>query len=433
MVIWLKSKSGRGGKFLGWILLNIGKFTIFPFILFGYKIILRIKIKIKNSKLKNINYIHFIKKYLPGIGVSLILLIVTTNTIFAQSYDNDEYASHTLLSTLITADEEYWSELIEEEGPAVNQPKIVNYLEEQGNIQELVINNPNVDETYADGTGVSTDSGSLVILNPEDTGIDSGDTPTGRTEAITYVVQPGDVLGNIAEKYNVSVNTILWENNLSWNSTIRPGQKLSILPQSGINYEIKSGDTVLAIAKKYQTEASDIVEINKLADAGDIAIGDTLFIPNGVKPTQVVSSYKPPTPVYSNDDDIPANAEDINTGTKFLWPTISKRITQYYNWSHTGLDIGDKTGNPIYAAEAGKVEKAGWNSGGYGNYVIINHGNGLKTLYGHASKLLVSVGDSVSRGETIALIGSTGRSTGPHLHFEVRVDNARKNPLNYIK
>ncbi|MBT4850367.1 peptidoglycan DD-metalloendopeptidase family protein [Candidatus Parcubacteria bacterium] len=428
--MWLRTKSGRGGRFLGWILLNIGKFTIFPFILFGYKTLLLSKIKIKNSNIKNINYLYFIKRYLPRIGVAIVLIAVTTNTIFAQGYNTDEYASRTLLSSLVTADEEQWSELIEEEGPAINQPKIVNYLEEQGNVQELVINNPNFEDDYIDNADFSTDSGSLVLLNPEDTGIGSGNTPAGRTGPIDYVVQPGDVIGKIAEKYNISVSTILWENELSWNSTIRPGQKLSILPTSGISHEIKSGDTVLAIAKKYQTEASEVVEINKLADAGDIAVGDLLFIPNGVKPTRVVSSYKPPAPVYS-DKDVPP-AANINTGTKFLWPLISKRITQYYHWGHSGLDVGDKTGKPIYAAEAGKVERSGW-SRGYGYNVVINHGNGIKTLYAHSSQLLVNAGDSVSRGQTIALIGNTGWSTGPHLHFEVRVNEVRKNPLNYIK
>jgi len=230
-------------------------------------------------------------------------------------------------------------------------------------------------------------------------------------------------LGTIAEKFNLTVSTILWENNLTWNSTIRPGQKLKILPDSGINHEVKSGDTVLAIAKKYQTDAKKIISDNKLADAGDIKIGDLLFIPEGIKPTRVVSSYKPKTTHYE-----PA----VDTGTKLLWPTLSHRMTQYYHWRHHAVDIGDKTGNPIYASESGKVERSGW-SRGYGYNVVINHGNGIKTVYAHASKLLVSKGESVVRGQTIAAIGSTGWSTGPHLHFEVRVNNIKQNPLNYIK
>lgn len=331
-----------------------------------------------------------------------------------------------------TANEGNWSELIEDTAPANSQAPVSNYLDDQGTIQQLVINTP-FEENKDTGTDISTDASSLVLLSPEDTTV-SEDTPTqiSRTKIVEYIVRPGDVIGTIAERFGVSANTILWENNLTWNSTIRAGQKLNILQDSGINHTVKSGDTILALAKKYQSDASKIVEANKLADSSDISIGEVLFIPDGVRPTNIVSSYTPPAAKNSNTT-VPPDADDINTGTKFLWPVLSHRITQYYSWQHTGLDIGDKVGNPIYAAEAGKVEKAGWNSGGYGNYVIINHGNGLKTLYGHASKVLVKAGDSVSRGQTIALIGSTGRSTGPHLHLEVRVNNSRVNPLNYIK
>jgi len=413
----------------------IGKYTLFPIILFVYKRLLFIKIKLKNLKIKELNYLIFVRKYLPGIIIVIIIIAVTTNNIFAQNYSTDEYANRTLLSTLITDEQEEWSQLIEESGPANNQLASNNYLEDQGTLQELVINSPFEDIEDNSNTSVSPDESSLVLVNIEDSDANTGTSATAqRTDTIEYTVQSGDVIGVIAEKFGISVNTILWENNLTWNSTIKPGQTLRILPNSGINHQVVSGDTVLSIAKKYQTDADKIVALNKLADASDIKIGDDLFIPDGVKPTQVVSSYKPrvtPVSAYSDEEVAPATVTD--TGTKLLWPAGSSRITQYFSWVHTGLDIGDKVGNPIYAAEAGKVETAGWNNSGYGNYVIINHGNGIKTLYAHASKLLVKTGDTVSRGETIALIGSTGRSTGPHLHFEVRVNNSRKNPLNYIK
>jgi len=422
-------------KLFGMGLLMIGKFTLFPIILFFYKKLLFIKIKIKTLKIKELNYLLFIKKYLPGSIIVIIIITVTTNNIFAQSYSTDEYANRTLLSALISSEQDEWSELVEESGPASNQRIASNYLEDQGTLQELVINTPFEDIEGSNNTGVSPDESSLVLVNVEGNDISAEENPSesNRTDAIEYTVQQGDVIGMIAEKYNVTVNTILWENNLTWNSTIKPGQKLKILPDSGVNHEVSSGDTILSIAKKYQTDSDKIVNANKLADASDIKIGDLLFIPNGVRPTQVVSSYKPrPTPASAYSDEEVEPAAEVNTGTKLLWPVISSRITQYYHWGHSGLDIGDKTGNPIYAAESGKVERAGWSSG-YGYNVIINHGNGIKTLYGHASKLLVKAGDTVSRGDTIALVGSTGWSTGPHIHFEVRVDEVKKNPLNYIK
>lgn len=438
-LVYLYNKSLKLGAFFGLSLLWLGKYTFLPSILLVYRNILKIRIKSKNIKFDNINYIILVKKYLPSAIIVIIIISVTTNNIFAQNYSTDEYANRTLLSNIIPASEDEtasWSELIEETGPAINQAPVVNYLDEQGALQQLVVATPFAEEEDL-GAGVSPDSSSLVLLSPEDT-LDSSETPNeiSRTKLVEYTVQAGDVIGSIAEKFGVSANTILWENDLTWNSTIRAGQKLNILQDSGINHKVKSGDTILAIAKKYQTEAEKIVAANKLADSSDISIGDMLFIPDGVPPTKIVSSYTPPKSNSSSNSSsnvIPPDADDVNTGTKLLWPLLSHKITQYYHWGHSGLDVGDKTGNPIYAAEAGKVEKAGWNSGGYGNYVIINHGNGLKTLYGHASKVLVSAGDSVSRGQTIALVGSTGRSTGPHLHFEVRVNEAKKNPLNYIK
>ena len=406
----------------------IGKFTLLPTTLFIYKNILKIKIKSKSIKLGQLNYTIFLRKYVPSAVIIMIIIIVSTQNIMAQGYNTDEYANKTLLSAIVPSQEESWSELIEETGPAVQAPKVSNYLEDQGSLQEIVIKTPFEEK---DDMETNPESGSLVIINPSDAEQLEESGQIRRSEPIEYTVQPGDVLGKIAEKFGVSTNTILWENNLTWSSVIKPGQKLTILQDSGISHKVKSGDTILAIAKEYQTDAQKIIDANKLADASDISIGEELFIPNGVKPTPVVTSYKPRVSAYSDENYAPA--ADVDTGTKLLWPVLSKRITQYYHLGHLAIDIGDKIGDPIYAAESGKVEVAGWNNGGYGNYVIINHGNGLKTLYGHASKLLVKAGDSVSRGQTIALIGSTGRSTGPHLHFEVRLNNSKQNPLNYVK
>lgn len=437
-LFYLYKKSGFLGKYISLPLVFIARFTLLPVVLQIYKIFLRFKIKIKRFDFKGLKYLIFFKKYLPGAVIVIIIISVTTNNIFAQGYDSEEYANHTLLSNLVkdNYDQAAWDKIIEDSEPAKDQINNNAYLEDQGSLQELVINTP-FTESNDSNTDISTDSSSLVLITPgvgDDVVSPDGQIPDRRGEIITYTVQPGDVIGAIAEKFSISVNTILWANNLSWNSTIKPGQKLEILPESGLAHEVKSGDSVSSIAKKYQTDSDNIIAANKLANASDIKIGDVIFVPGGIKPTQVVSSYKPQqpsSPTYSDEEVEPA--QDTDTGTKLFWPAVSHKITQYYSWRHTGLDIGDKTGKPIYAAESGKVEVSGWNKGGYGNYVIINHGNGIKTLYAHASKLLVEAGDSVARGDTIALIGSTGRSTGPHLHFEVRVNDARKNPLNYIK
>ncbi len=440
--IWAK-KHGLPKFFkpLAKILLTVGKFTILPIIVLIYKNIVLLKIKLKIFDFKKLNYLLFIKKYLPGITIAIIIVLASTNNIFAQNNSTDEYANRTLLSSLIKSDESQWSEIIEDTGPANTAPKVISYLEQEGNLQYFIANDQDIDYDNADNVIISPDDSSLVILNPSESDQEINTVPT-RSGNIVYTVATGDVLSTIAQKFDVSVSTIIWANNLTWTSTIKPGQKLTIPPGSGIDYEVQRGDTLASIAKKYQSDVDKILVANELASAADIRAGDLLFLPDGVKPTQVVSAYKPPKKVaivtptqnnnYYSDESLPP-AANINTGTKLLWPVLGHRITQYYSWRHTGLDLGEATGNPIYAAEDGKVETAGWNRSGYGNYVIINHGNGIQTLYGHASKLLVQAGEMVSRGQVIALIGSTGRSTGPHLHLEVRINGARTNPLNYLK
>lgn len=247
-----------------------------------------------------------------------------------------------------------------------------------------------------------------------------------RTEIIDYLVQSGDTISTIAQKFGININTVLWANNLSYTSLIKPGQVLKILPVNGLTHQVKKGDNLTTIAKKYQADIQKILEFNKLANAEDVKIGEIIIIPEGIKPATFV-----PQPAATIKSIFTPPATPL-TGTKLQWPIDSQYITQYFGWRHTGIDISGKSGSLIYAAENGKVERAGWTRG-YGYNIVINHGNGLKTLYAHASKLYVSVGESVSRGQAIAAVGSTGWSTGPHLHFEIIVNGVKKNPLNYVR
>ncbi|HBU06584.1 MAG TPA: hypothetical protein DEB09_00700 [Candidatus Magasanikbacteria bacterium] len=265
--------------------------------------------------------------------------------------------------------------------------------------------------------------------------ITTGGNGAVREEIIIHNVETGDTIGSIAEKYKLDVNTLLWSNGLTLRSYIRPGDKLKILPTSGLVHKIKKGDTLSKIAKTYSAEANKIIEFNKLKDDGsDLAIGEEIIVPGGKMP-QPVYAYNPSTRQYNQLSNIsaPPPSASAAAGSGYLWPTSVRRITQYYSWRHTGLDVAGPIGTPLYAAKAGTVIKAGWNARGYGNYVIIDHGSGVQTLYGHATKLFVSAGEQVAQGQTIALMGSTGRSTGPHLHFEVRINGGRMNPLKYIK
>ena len=252
-----------------------------------------------------------------------------------------------------------------------------------------------------------------------------------RTETETYEVLPGDTISTIAEKFGISVSTILWENGLSAYSIIRPGDELDILPISGITHAVKSGETVSSIAKKYKVEEIEILETNKLTSADKLQISQNLIIPGGRK---VTTSYKPKT--YTGISAIKEIAKAPGAtpvaGNKMNWPTEGSRITQYYSWRHYGLDIANKTGTPIYAADSGTVESIGWGKG-YGNQIVINHGGGKKTRYAHLSKFYVAKGEKVTKGQTIGAMGSTGWSSGPHLHFEVVINGKKYNPLNYIR
>lgn len=261
---------------------------------------------------------------------------------------------------------------------------------------------------------------------------------TSRKNITDYTILPGDSLSSIAYRYNVSVATLMWENNLGTNSIIRPGDKIRIPPVSGVMHTIVKGDNLKKIANTYKVEVDKIVAFNNLNEDGtDLIIGAKIMVPDGEK---IVSSPVQRTYVTTQSGyavNVPSASSQSATTKGFVWPTAAKTITQYYGWRHYGLDVAGPMGTAIYAAKAGTVvtSQCGWNSG-YGCYIIIDHGGGVRTLYGHNSKLLVSVGDQVSTGQTISLMGNTGKVygvTGIHLHFEIRINGATVNPLSYVR
>jgi murein DD-endopeptidase MepM/ murein hydrolase activator NlpD len=250
-----------------------------------------------------------------------------------------------------------------------------------------------------------------------------------RTKILEYTVEEGDSLGIIARKFGLNTVTILWENNLNSWSVIRPGQTLRILPGDGISYKVKSGDTVARLATKYSVPAAAIMDANGIVESVGLQVGDVLVLPGAKPPAPPRPKYTPPASTY-----VPPASSGAVSDSGMIWPAGVHRITQYWGPRHTGVDIAGPMRTPIYAAADGVVIASGWNSGGYGNMTIIDHGNGLFTRYGHATRNLTSVGDKVTQGQVIALMGSTGRSTGPHLHFEVMTGDIhhRVNPLKYV-
>lgn len=285
-----------------------------------------------------------------------------------------------------------------------------------------------------DGSGLSKPRQIGVVSEGETS---ATETPTERKTITTYTVQAGDTISTIARRFRLNVNTVLWANNLGAFSIIRAGDDLTILPSDGFLYTVKRGDTIGKLAQDYDLDVDKIIASNNLSGAGSIAIGQQLIIP-GVKRSVTTNIAKNTSQSsYSGIaviKDIVSSDKPIISSNKMTWPTSGNRITQYFSWKHNGVDIANKVGTPIYAADSGTVElsQGGYN-GGYGNTIVINHGGGKKTRYVHASKLLVKKGEDVEKGQLIALMGSTGRSTGSHLHFEVIINGTRYNPLNYIK
>jgi len=250
-------------------------------------------------------------------------------------------------------------------------------------------------------------------------------------------VQEDETLSSIAKLYNLDrVETITWENGLEKNAKLKPGQELRILPIDGIRVKVARGETIYSLAKKYGL-GGDAVDAQKIvnypfnefknSETFELAIGQTLLIPDGIKPED-----KATVPRAAIANVLTPDAGSVSAVGSFIWPASGK-ITQGYSFYHKAFDVANQGGGPILAADSGTIVAAGWDASGYGNRTIIDHGNGFITLYGHQSLIQVKVGQQVARGNVIGQMGSTGRSTGTHLHFEVRRGGVLENPGNYLK
>ncbi|MES3031959.1 MAG: peptidoglycan DD-metalloendopeptidase family protein [Patescibacteria group bacterium] len=248
-------------------------------------------------------------------------------------------------------------------------------------------------------------------------------------ETSVYVVHKGDTITQIAQMFNVSVNTILAANDMKKSDKLAEGDVLFILPVSGLEHTVTKGQTLQTVAKLYKVDVSEIALYNDLASDAKLAVGDVLLVPGGEmsdeggdKPAANLGS------AVSRDLNYYALHPLQNLIGYFLNPVPTGHKTQgLHGPGHRGIDIGAPTGTPIYASASGKVLivktgcKVGQSrcGGGYGNMAIIQHINGTKTLYAHMSKLGTQTGKQVAQGAIIGYVGSTGRSTGPHIHFEV--------------
>ncbi len=263
-------------------------------------------------------------------------------------------------------------------------------------------------------------------VGPAGTLLSTSDDTFSQDKISVYVVRYGDTLSEIARMFGVSVNTIVWANDLGSDRAISPGQSLIILPISGIEHTVSSGDTLKSIAKKYGGNADEIAEYNNTSVSAKLAVNTVLIIPGGEVSRPTTSSVK--TSSHSQHEHyLGGNGVAING--YYTNPVVGAVLTQgVHGWN--AVDLGAKKGTPVYAAASGKViivrSNGAWN-GGYGNYIVISHANGTQTLYSHMSRVAnITQGSFVSAGQTIGYVGSTGLSTGAHLHFEVR---GAKNPF----
>ena len=252
---------------------------------------------------------------------------------------------------------------------------------------------------------------------------------------IEYIAQPGDTVAKISQKFHVTPNTIVKNNERSKiNDVIEPGTKLSILPVDGIAHPVEKHETLAELSKRYRVNVQKIVDANQLDNPHMITEKQKIIIPNATE----LKRRPEPKPVMAS---IRAAATGKGapmvktaTGRRLSWPAAGI-VTSNYGWRwfrmHNGMDVAGPVGTPIKAVKEGRVAYSGW-MGGYGYCIDIDHGNGVVTRYGHNSALQVQAGQYVHRGQQIASMGSTGHSTGPHLHFEVHVNGSPVDPRGYF-
>lgn len=271
------------------------------------------------------------------------------------------------------------------------------------------------------------------------------------TDILTYTVKSGDTLFSIADLFHVKPTTLLWGNYEVLQDNphfLKPGQVLNVLPVDGIYYQWQEGDTLEKVANDFKANLNDIlnftgnnIDLTKINQKNSgIEPKTWIVIPGGRRP---IKDWGPPAITRKN----PATARGYGAGAcgevyegavgtgSFVWPTTDHNISGY-NYDpeiHPAIDIGGQTGNPVFAADSGVVVYAGWSDYGYGNLIVIDHGNGWQTAYAHLNSIAVTCGMSVFKGGGIGTLGATGNATGPHLHFEMIYNGTKVNPLGYVQ
>jgi len=271
---------------------------------------------------------------------------------------------------------------------------------------KLLIAKKNPDPLATGGGEITAEDGALTASG-QSFSLDGDTVKRSSNEISVYVVREGDSLSQIAEMYGVTSNTIKWANDIASSNGIQPGDTLVILPIAGVQHEVAEGDTLASIIDEYDADTDEVLAFNGLTEDSVLTVGDEIMIPGGELHSAPVAGA---TYAASNGG-----------GGSLSHPVPGALRTQGIH-GYNAVDLAAGHGTAIRAAGSGEVivaKASGWN-GGYGNYVVIRHANGVQTLYAHLSSVSVGVGTWVNAGATIGAMGNTGRSTGTHLHFEVR-------------
>jgi murein DD-endopeptidase MepM/ murein hydrolase activator NlpD len=302
-------------------------------------------------------------------------------------------------------------------------------------------------------TNVSmTKDGALLTDNLQGSDLDVNSYTSSSDKITTYTVKQGDTLGEVATKFGISKNTIIYANTNIKNNALKEGQILTILPVDGVPYTIKKGDTIASIAKSYKADTQDISEYNDISDT-NLKIGDKIIVPGGVvvkkveAPVIVIKTEKEKTetkvqekaekPETQLAEKTQASQEQMVSGNGitggYIWPFPkgSGRVSQRLH-DDNAYDFAAPKGTPIYAIQDGKVliaDGSGYN-GGYGLYVVVDFDDGGQAIFGHMSKVATSVGETVKKGDVIGYVGSTGRSTGNHVH--IGYHGGKSNPFKTL-
>lgn len=267
-----------------------------------------------------------------------------------------------------------------------------------------------------------------------------------------YRIQSGDTLEKIARRFGLMQDTLIWSNDITYVNRLQPGEELNIMPVDGVLHSSKEGETIQAIADAYKVSPYVILDsefnlfLRNAAPETSLPAGLSIIVPGGVSEKKAVY-WNPGITITKGDGGTSRSSGTISFGggpgacgaqpnaggtgsLRIPLPPIY-RVGRGFTAYHTGVDLQAPTGTTVFAADGGTVIFAGWSNWGYGNSVVIAHGN-LVTLYGHMNSINVTCGQSVGAGQPIGTVGNTGNSTGPHLHFEVRIGETPDNPYNYL-